>query len=135
MNQLLTELDGVESISGVWVLAATSRPDLIDPALLRPGRLGTTVHCPLPNQVHYQISVFQLFIVYSEYKSNDDDSFRTQEERCSILKIFSRDLPDTDEQIDWNAVAKATAGYTGADLKAVLYAAVTMCDTISKFKN
>ena len=51
VNQLLTEMDGVESVSGVWILAATSRPDLIDPALLRPGRLGALVHCPLPNKV------------------------------------------------------------------------------------
>lgn len=53
VNQLLTALDGVEAVSGVWTLAATSRPDLIDPALLRPGRLGTLVHCPLPNKVSY----------------------------------------------------------------------------------
>lgn len=51
VNQLLTEMDGVESVSGVWILAATSRPDLIDPALLRPGRLGALVHCPLPSKV------------------------------------------------------------------------------------
>lgn len=56
VNQLLTALDGVEAVSGVWTLAATSRPDLIDPALLRPGRLGTLVHCPLPNQVRFSYS-------------------------------------------------------------------------------
>jgi len=55
-----------------------------------------------------------------------------QEERRSILKILSRDLPETDELIDWNAVAEATTHYTGADLKAVLYAVVNMCDTESK---
>lgn len=51
VNQLLTQLDGVEAISGVWVLAATSRPDLLDPALLRPGRLDKMVFCDLPNKV------------------------------------------------------------------------------------
>ena len=51
VNQLLTQLDGVESLRGVWVMAATSRPDLIDPALLRPGRLDQTVLCPLPDEV------------------------------------------------------------------------------------
>ena len=51
MNQLLTQLDGVESLRGVSVMAATSRPDLIDPALLRPGRLDRTVLCPLPDKV------------------------------------------------------------------------------------
>lgn len=52
VNQLLTELDGVEGQeTGLWILAATSRPDLIDPALLRPGRFDVAVHCPLPNKV------------------------------------------------------------------------------------
>ena len=49
VNQLLTQLDGVESLQGVYVLAATSRPDLIDPALLRPGRLDKCIYCPVPN--------------------------------------------------------------------------------------
>ncbi|KAJ8952106.1 hypothetical protein NQ314_007599 [Rhamnusium bicolor] len=51
VNQLLTQLDGVESLSGVCVLAATSRPDLLDPALLRPGRLDRQILCPLPDKV------------------------------------------------------------------------------------
>ncbi|KAJ9520077.1 hypothetical protein QJQ45_030122, partial [Haematococcus lacustris] len=51
VNQLLTELDGVEGLRGVCVLAATSRPDLIDAALLRPGRLDRLVLCGLPNEV------------------------------------------------------------------------------------
>lgn len=51
VNQLLTQLDGVESLCGVSVVAATSRPDLIDPALLRPGRLDRIVKCPLPDRV------------------------------------------------------------------------------------
>lgn len=51
VNQLLTNLDGVEFLEGVWVLASTSRPDLLDPALLRPGRIGTLVYCPLPDVV------------------------------------------------------------------------------------
>jgi peroxin-1 len=49
VNQLLTELDGVEGLKGVVVLAATSRPDLIDAALLRPGRLDRLVHCGFPS--------------------------------------------------------------------------------------
>uniref|UniRef100_A0A671NXN3 Peroxisomal ATPase PEX1 n=1 Tax=Sinocyclocheilus anshuiensis TaxID=1608454 RepID=A0A671NXN3_9TELE len=51
VNQLLTQLDGVEGLTGVYVLAATSRPDLIDPALLRPGRLDKSLYCPPPDRV------------------------------------------------------------------------------------
>ncbi|KAJ1971657.1 Peroxisome biosynthesis protein pex1 [Dimargaris xerosporica] len=50
VNQFLTEMDGAEGLHGVYVLAATSRPDLIDPALLRPGRLDKALLCDLPNQ-------------------------------------------------------------------------------------
>ncbi len=49
MNQLLTQMDGAEGLEGVYVLGATSRPDMIDPALLRPGRLDKSVLCGLPN--------------------------------------------------------------------------------------
>lgn len=56
VNQLLTELDGVEGQeAGLWVLAATSRPDLIDPALLRPGRFDVSVRCPLPDKVDFTL--------------------------------------------------------------------------------
>ena len=50
VNQLLTQLDGVEGgMEGVWVLASTSRPELVDPALLRPGRIDKAVLCDLPD--------------------------------------------------------------------------------------
>lgn len=52
VNQLLTQLDGVEDREGVAVVAASSRPDLLDPALLRPGRLDKCLHCPLPDMVN-----------------------------------------------------------------------------------
>nr|CAH7747330.1 unnamed protein product [Callosobruchus chinensis] len=54
VNQFLTQLDGIESLVGVCVIAATSRPDLLDPALLRPGRLDRQILCPLPNKVGKQ---------------------------------------------------------------------------------
>ena len=51
VNQLLTHLDGIEGREGVAVVAASSRPDLLDPALLRPGRLDKALLCPLPDEV------------------------------------------------------------------------------------
>ncbi|KAL6085179.1 hypothetical protein STEG23_032194, partial [Scotinomys teguina] len=92
VNQLLTQLDGVEGLQGVYVLAATSRPDLIDPALLRPGRLDKCVYCPPPDQVS----------------------------RLEILKALSDSLPLA-EDVDLQHVASVTESFTGADLKALLY--------------
>ncbi|XP_073094939.1 peroxisomal ATPase PEX1 isoform X2 [Manis javanica] len=92
VNQLLTQLDGVEGLQGVYVLAATSRPDLIDPALLRPGRLDKCVYCPPPDQVS----------------------------RLEILKVLSDSVPLADD-VDLQHVASVTDSFTGADLKALLY--------------
>ncbi|KAL0274213.1 UNVERIFIED_CONTAM: hypothetical protein PYX00_006690 [Menopon gallinae] len=94
VNQLLTELDGVEELTGVYILGATSRPDLLDPALLRPGRIDKTVYCTLPNE----------------------------KERSSILRALSKRLKSADD-IDLESIASKTDGYTGADLQAILYAA------------
>ncbi|XP_067864854.1 peroxisome biogenesis factor 1 isoform X2 [Heterodontus francisci] len=91
VNQLLTQLDGVEGLQGVYVLAATSRPDLIDPALLRPGRLDKSVYCPPPEQVA----------------------------RHEILKALSQSLPLADD-VDFQQIATMTEYFTGADLKALL---------------
>ncbi|XP_006911955.1 peroxisome biogenesis factor 1 [Pteropus alecto] len=92
VNQLLTQLDGVEGLQGVYVLAATSRPDLIDPALLRPGRLDKCVYCSPPDQVS----------------------------RLEILNVLSESLPLADD-VDLQHVASVTDSFTGADLKALLY--------------
>ncbi|WIA28210.1 hypothetical protein OEZ86_010771 [Tetradesmus obliquus] len=91
VNQLLTELDGVEGLSGVAVLAATSRPDLIDAALLRPGRLDRMVYCGFPDAA----------------------------ERLAILGACARKLPVAAD-VDFGAVAQLTANFTGADMAAVL---------------
>ncbi|MFJ6562489.1 ATP-dependent zinc metalloprotease FtsH [Streptomyces sp. NPDC091412] len=87
LNQLLAEMDGFDQSSGIVVLAATNRPDALDPALLRPGRFDRQVTVPLPNQA----------------------------ERTAILAVHARDkflAPD----IDLRAVARATPGFSGADL-------------------
>ncbi|XP_060104473.1 peroxisomal ATPase PEX1 [Heteronotia binoei] len=92
VNQLLTQLDGVEGLEGVYVLAATSRPDLIDPALLRPGRLDKCLYCPCPDQTS----------------------------RFEILKALSHCLPLA-EDVNFHHLAAKTEYFTGADLKALLY--------------
>ncbi|KZV23186.1 peroxisome biogenesis protein 1 [Dorcoceras hygrometricum] len=91
VNQFLTELDGVEVLTGVFVFAATSRPDLLDAALLRPGRLDRLLFCDFP-------------------------SLR---ERLDILEVLSRELPMSGD-VDLEAVAYMTEGFSGADLQALL---------------
>jgi ribosome biogenesis ATPase len=93
VNTLLTELDGLSNRAGIYVVAATNRPDMIDPAMLRPGRLGTSVFVDLP----------------------------TPDERVEILKaLYKKALPAaTSEEIDGlESVARdvRTTGYSGADL-------------------
>ncbi|XP_066992561.2 peroxisomal ATPase PEX1 [Anabrus simplex] len=97
VNQLLTQLDGVESLVGVWVIAASNRPDLLDPALLRPGRLDRCIECPLPDR----------------------------EDRLAILNALSRKLHLCND-VDLAEIARLSEGFTGADLQAVLYTAQLM---------
>lgn len=92
VNQLLTEMDGAEGLSGVYVLAATSRPDLIDPALLRPGRLDKSLQCPMPDAA----------------------------DRADILKCHATKL-NTGTDVNWEELAASTQKFTGADLQALVY--------------
>ena len=94
VNQLLTQMDGAEGLSGVYVLAATSRPDLIDPALLRPGRLDKSLLCGMPSHT----------------------------DRLDIIRAVSEKLKlsdDAESRLD--EVAARTDGFSGADLQAVVY--------------
>jgi peroxin-1 len=98
VNQLLTQMDGAEGLSGVYVLAATSRPDLIDPALLRPGRLDKSLLCDLPNL----------------------------EDRIDILRALGKKLKLSEDIISESSgglatIAAQTEGYSGADLQALVY--------------
>ncbi|KAF4990408.1 hypothetical protein FDECE_14400 [Fusarium decemcellulare] len=96
VNQLLTQMDGAEGLSGVYVLAATSRPDLIDPALLRPGRLDKSLLCDMP----------------------------ALEDRVDIIKALfqkvrlSDELTESDEPL--TDIARRTEGFSGADLQALV---------------
>ncbi|XP_024973060.1 peroxisome biogenesis protein 1 isoform X5 [Cynara cardunculus var. scolymus] len=91
VNQFLTELDGVEVLTGVFVFAATSRPDLLDAALLRPGRLDRLLFCDFPSP----------------------------QERLDILRVLSRKLPLAND-VKLEAIAGKTEGFSGADLQALL---------------
>lgn len=87
LNQILVEMDGFEQGQNVIVIAATNRVDVLDPALLRPGRFDRRVHIPLPER----------------------------QDREAILKVYFKDKP-VDKKIDLVALSKKTAGMAGADL-------------------
>lgn len=88
LNQLLVEMDGFEVNEGVIIIAATNRPDVLDPALLRPGRFDRRVNVPTP-----------------DIKG-----------RKGILEVHSKRTP-LDEDVDLAIIAQATPGFTGADLE------------------
>jgi len=103
VSQLLTELDGMENMHGVIVLAATNRADMIDPALLRPGRFDKIIQIPMPDR----------------------------ESRKRIIEINSKDIPavtdkNDPEHIDFDKLAEATDGMSGADVAAIANTAVSL---------
>ena len=88
LNQLLVEMDGFDAMEGIIVIAATNRPDVLDPALLRPGRFDRQIHVSLP-----------------DVKGREE-----------ILKIHSRKITLTGG-VDLSVIARGTPGFSGADLK------------------
>ncbi len=91
INQLLTEMDGIERNSGVIVIGATNRPDILDPALLRPGRFDRLILVPAPDE----------------------------KARLEILKVHTRRVPLA-EDVNLRELAKRTEGYSGADIEALV---------------
>lgn len=91
LNQLLVEMDGFDPHLGIIIVAATNRPDILDPALLRPGRFDRRVVVGLPDT----------------------------KEREEILKLHAKGKP-IDESVNMSAIAQQTAGFTGADLENLL---------------
>jgi cell division protease FtsH len=87
LNQMLAEMDGFETSEGIVIMAATNRPDILDPALLRPGRFDRQIVVPVPES----------------------------EERKAILEVHSRDKR-IGADVDMDTMAKATVGMAGADL-------------------
>jgi len=91
VNQLLTEMDGMLSLKGVVIIGATNRPDILDPALLRPGRFDRVLAVPPPDRLA----------------------------RDRIFRIHTREMPLA-EDVDIEELAALTEGYTGADIEAVV---------------
>ena len=98
LNQLLVEMDGFGGHSGVIVMAATNRPDILDPALLRPSRFDR-----------------QIYVGYPDIKGRED-----------VLKIHTANKPLA-EDVDRAKVARGTAGFTGADLENLSNEAALLC--------
>ena len=90
ISQLLTEIDGIETLQEVIVLAATNRPDILDPAIMRPGRLDRMIYVPEPNE----------------------------EGRFQIFKIHTKDMPLA-KDVDLRKLAQLTKGYSGADIESI----------------
>ena len=91
INTLLTELDGLEDLKEVIVIGATNRPDILDPALMRPGRFDRIVYVPVPEK----------------------------EGRLQILKIHTKNMP-LDKSVKLDKLAEETEGYTGADIESLV---------------
>lgn len=90
VNQLLTELDGIESLEGVTVIAATNRPDMIDPAITRPGRIDRSVEVEIPDE----------------------------EARKKILDVHTKDMPLADD-VDLDELAVRTENFVGSDIESL----------------
>jgi cell division protease FtsH len=105
LNQLLSELDGFEANENVIVMAATNRPDVLDSALLRPGRFDRRITVDLPNL----------------------------KDRVEILKIHARNKPFSDD-VDLEEVARGTPGFSGADLENLLNEAALLAARKNKNK-
>ncbi len=97
VNQLLAEMDGIQTLKNVVVIGATNRADILDPALLRPGRFDRVIYVPPPDR----------------------------KARLEILKVHTRKVPLADD-VDLEKLAELTEGYSGADLEALVREAVVL---------
>lgn len=106
VNQLLTEMDGLIERKQIFIIAATNRPDIIDPAMLRPGRLDKLLYVPLPSK----------------------------EDRLSILRTITQELPiEKDKSINLEEINERTEGFSGADIAALVRE--TQLNALKRMKN
>lgn len=92
VNQILTEMDGLEELKDVVVIAATNRPDIVDPAIMRPGRFDRLVQIPAPDK----------------------------ETRKKIFEVHTRKVPIDKKEVDIEKLAEVTDGYSGADIEGIV---------------
>jgi transitional endoplasmic reticulum ATPase len=106
VSQLLTELDGIQSLQGVVVLAATNRIDIVDPSLLRAGRFDKLISIPMPDR----------------------------EARKQVLEIHMKNIPKT-KDVDVDRLVEMTEGFSGADCAALVNTAVSLVlqEYVSKY--
>jgi transitional endoplasmic reticulum ATPase len=152
VSQLLTELDGMQDMHGVVVLAATNRADMIDPALLRPGRFDKIIQIPLPDKesrkkiLEINCGADALYEVQEEYRKKEKEILgsKTEKELSSSDKIaleklredsekamaeamvipYERD-PNSPDYVNFGKLAEDTDKYTGADVAAIANTAVS----------
>ena len=105
LNQMLVEMDGFESNSGIIVLAATNRADVLDPALTRPGRFDRQIYVHLP-----------------DVKGREE-----------IIKVHAKNKPMSDD-VDFQRIARLTSGLAGADIENVLNEAALLCARDGRYK-
>ena len=106
VSQLLTELDGIQTLKGVIVMAATNRLDIVDPSIIRPGRIDKLLYIPLPDK-------------------------KAREE---ILSIHTKDIPLSSE-VKLEKIAELSDGFSGADIGAIINTAMSILiqEFISKY--
>jgi transitional endoplasmic reticulum ATPase len=90
ISQLLTDMDGLEALQDVVVIAATNRPDILDPAMLRPGRFDRLIYVPSPDE----------------------------DDRLQIFRIYTKEMPLADD-VEVTTLARATEDYSGSDIAAL----------------
>jgi len=103
VNQILTELDGLEELHDVVIIAATNRPDMVDPALLRPGRFDRIILTPVPDKATRK----RIFEVHTKKMPLVNEKIAKEE------KLKKEDI------VNINLLAEETAGYVGADIEAI----------------
>ena len=136
VNQLLTEMNGLEDLTDVVVLAATNRPDMLDPSLLRPGRFDRIILTPIPDE-KTRLEIFKRHTKGMPLKLNKDKTSKSKVERKkkSVASRMDSDetiqdgdlekdkkkeiIVDNEREASLLELAKKTEGYVGADIEAV----------------